>query len=285
MADTEILVKRERVCTLQIIEHLNEIFRRRLFSVKGFKSLHDYAVNHLGYSTSQAQRRINACRLIKDMPELKNDIKSGNLTLSNASSLFGHIIEEQKNLNKRFSKEEKQKLADKIKGKSARSAQQILANNSTREDKPYEQKRIIKNNRVQVTFSLSEEEYQDLMDLKNAMKSTSIEETVLKMTRIAKRQQGEKIKTAPRKQRIIKPTSRTIPKKVKETAFIKSNGRCQICGSTSNLEYDHIKAFRHGGTSDVNNIRLICKYCNQRNAIEQFGQKQMDFYINHQRRG
>lgn len=34
--------------------------------------------------------------------------------------------------------------------------------------------------------------------------------------------------------------------------------RCHVCGSTKNLQADHIKPRREGGTDAVSNLRWVC---------------------------
>lgn len=38
---------------------------------------------------------------------------------------------------------------------------------------------------------------------------------------------------------------------------------CQCCGSSQDLEYDHITPFSCGGSSDASNIQLLCLKCNR----------------------
>lgn len=57
--------------------------------------------------------------------------------------------------------------------------------------------------------------------------------------------------------------SRYISKTTKQIVFTRDAGVCQCCGSSINLEYDHIKPFSCGGTSKVSNIQLLCRVCNR----------------------
>jgi RNase P subunit RPR2 len=59
----------------------------------------------------------------------------------------------------------------------------------------------------------------------------------------------------------------------------KAQGKCQKCGSTHNLEFEHRVPFARGGTNDISNIQLYCKNCNTRKAILDFGQEKMDKYL------
>jgi hypothetical protein len=52
---------------------------------------------------------------------------------------------------------------------------------------------------------------------------------------------------------------RVIPSHVKLAVWKRDGGVCTLCGSKSNLHFDHILPYSKGGTSDsVENIQLLC---------------------------
>lgn len=57
--------------------------------------------------------------------------------------------------------------------------------------------------------------------------------------------------------------SRYISETTKKIVFSRDGGVCQCCGSSLNLEYDHITPFSCGGGSAVSNIQLLCQKCNR----------------------
>jgi hypothetical protein len=57
--------------------------------------------------------------------------------------------------------------------------------------------------------------------------------------------------------------SRHVSASTKKIVFTRDGGVCQCCGSSSNLEYDHIVPFSCGGSNDVSNIQLLCMSCNR----------------------
>lgn len=77
------LVQDERELLIVILHHLREVEKRRLFSELKYSSLFEYAVKELKYSEPQAGRRIQAMRLLKELPQLEEKIQSGDLNLSN----------------------------------------------------------------------------------------------------------------------------------------------------------------------------------------------------------
>ena len=59
--------------------------------------------------------------------------------------------------------------------------------------------------------------------------------------------------------------NRMIPSTVKQEVFRRDGGKCVLCGSRTNLHFDHELPFTHGGTSLLaQNIRLLCATHNLR---------------------
>ena len=54
-----------------------------------------------------------------------------------------------------------------------------------------------------------------------------------------------------------------IPEDVRRFVFRRDGGRCQNCGSAELLQYDHIIPFSLGGSSEPENLQLLCAPCNK----------------------
>ncbi len=87
LSQTKNLVQKERQINVFVLQHLQEIEKRKLYLDRGFPSLFEYAIKELGYSHSAAYRRIKAMRLCRDIPQATSKIKTGNLNLTTASQL------------------------------------------------------------------------------------------------------------------------------------------------------------------------------------------------------
>lgn len=73
--------------------------------------------------------------------------------------------------------------------------------------------------------------------------------------------------------------SRYIPAAVRHFVFMRDRGQCQNCRSSRLVQVDHIIAFAKGGTNEPENLRLLCRACNQRRAIDVFGMKKMQSFL------
>ena len=64
---------------------------------------------------------------------------------------------------------------------------------------------------------------------------------------------------------------RYVSQAIKHAVWQRDGSRCSHRGSSRNLNIDHIHPVAFGGTSSVENLRLLCFSCNQRQAIITFG--------------
>ena len=243
------LVHRERALLAEILWRLKEIDRRKLYSDQKCGSLFEYCVKVLKYSEGQASRRVTACRMLKDLPELADDIKDGsiNLTQLNQAKHFFNEIGEMDN-------SEKKKIIDEIKGKTVKETEEILW-----KKKEHEAPQKVK-------ISLKKETVEALHQLR-ALKAHScpdLETLILKMIEVAAKE-GDP--TVVKRQRATgKGESRFVQVGVKAKVWKKSEGKCANCNSIFALEVDHIHPFAMGGKTKVENLRLLCRNCNQRSG-------------------
>ena len=67
---------------------------------------------------------------------------------------------------------------------------------------------------------------------------------------------------------------------LKKQVWRRDKGQCRNCGSSYALEVDHILPKAKGGGDTLNNLRLLCRSCNQRSAIKHFGINKMAQHLN-----
>lgn len=76
--------KEQRVQSL-MLEHLQEVHKRRLYADLGYSSLFKYMVRELNYSEGAAGQRLGALRLVMKSPDARKLIESGELSLTVAN--------------------------------------------------------------------------------------------------------------------------------------------------------------------------------------------------------
>ncbi|PIU01143.1 MAG: hypothetical protein COT74_01155 [Bdellovibrionales bacterium CG10_big_fil_rev_8_21_14_0_10_45_34] len=60
---------------------------------------------------------------------------------------------------------------------------------------------------------------------------------------------------------------RYISASIKAYIWRRDKGCCQKCGTTRNLNFDHIMPIAYGGASESHNLRLLCFSCNSRQWV------------------
>ena len=156
---TKSLVQTEREILTKVLRHLREIDRRRLYSDLAYQSLFEYAVKELKYSESQASRRVNAMRLIKELPQIESSITKGELSLSNISQAQSMFRQQDKaSPDRRASKASKLKVLDALKNKSSREGQRLLLELSPNpiDARCYDRERQVTPDSMEVKFLMND---------------------------------------------------------------------------------------------------------------------------------
>ena len=94
-ANLKLLVTSEREILIEILIHIVEVERRKLYLTYGYSSLFEYLTKRIGYANGSAQRRIDAARLSFDAPDVIEKLESGELNLAQVSLLQKSIREVQ----------------------------------------------------------------------------------------------------------------------------------------------------------------------------------------------
>lgn len=254
LQDTKKLATSEREITVKVLHHLREIDRRKLFSDQGYRSLYDYCVRELKYTEAAAHRRIAASRLLTELPFLEKKIENGSLNLTNLASLTQFF--RQENI---VGIKEKEITLKRVEGLSTRECELRLLEMST---KPPE----IKKEAIWVTKDviLQLKEYRDLKGSTESLADVVAETVTSALSELQK----SKFKLVDRPRISRFSNSRTPSASVKREVYQRDKN-CVKCGGKFNLQYDHKLPYSLGGEATVENIRLLCFNCNQRERIRQ----------------
>jgi hypothetical protein len=129
LAKTDKLVSEERQITLEVLQHLREVEVRRLYVDLEFDSMYKYCIQRLKYSEGEAQRRLTAARLLRELPEIEAQIQSGDLNITNLSAVQS-FVRAEKMADKPLSREAKLELISAVENKSTRQVKQELIQQS-----------------------------------------------------------------------------------------------------------------------------------------------------------
>lgn len=255
------LAQKERELLHEILMTIKEIELNRGFLKLGFSSLFDYLTKHIGYSEGAAQRRIDAARLVREIPELSKKIQSGEVNLSQISILQKAVRQVQKFHCQKVTTQEKTELLNKMITKNHSETQKAVAEyfdlpvidgiKQTRQS----------NNSVRLELTLSQEQFEKLQQAKDLLShvvpSGDLAQVIEYLSnKVIQQKTGSTTATVAVK---------TISTSVRRHLFQKQ-ACCQYqdpqtkqkCQSKWQLQVDHIQPKWAGGSNELENLRLLC---------------------------
>src|SRR5262245_57710986 len=119
------LARGERDATVELIAHLGELDRRKLYRELGYGSLFSYCTDALRLSEHATFNRIEAARLCRSFPVVLDLLEEGAVNLSTLRLLAPHLTPEN----------HQQLLAD-VSGRRKREVEAIVAGLAPRPDVP-----------------------------------------------------------------------------------------------------------------------------------------------------
>src|SRR5215471_4610349 len=131
LSDTELLaripafIQAERSAIADVVEHLTEVERRRLYLEQACSSLYTYCCERLGYSEDAALKRARVARLSVRLPRVLDELRSGAIHLTGLFLLERYLNDENA-----------EELLALARGTSRRELEKMLANRFPRPDVP-----------------------------------------------------------------------------------------------------------------------------------------------------
>lgn len=253
-------VRREREATAYVLSLLREVDERRLFLERGFSSLYSFCRGELGYSEPEAMLRIQALRLCQKVPEVAEKIEQGEITLSVVSQIQTAVRREE------LGGGAARALVEELSGASKREAEVKLAEKFPTEERK-EKARPISEERVEIRFSVSKEEFELIQELMNRRAHSNFERKYEVLFVQLAREKLNAVKHRPDKVKIEKrSTTRHIPAQTRRAVWKRDEGRCQFtdpitqrrCYERHGLQLDHIHPYAAGGSHTPENLRLLC---------------------------
>lgn len=291
-AATLYAAKNEKAATLELLEYLAEVDRRRLYSEWAYSSLFEYVHKALGYSEAQSSERVSAMRLLRKVPEVKVALEKGALTLTSTAKLASHVRRENS------SREDTLALLEKCEGKASREVERVLVAHSTQMEASPERIRAVTPSLTRVTLEADEEFMALVTRVRelNGNPALSMKEAFqLGMQEYVKRREVKKPSNSEPSLRNaswapeVEPVraSRYIPTSIRNQIRLRSSDRCEYrdpenqrrCESRSRLQFDHILPFGKGGMNEIENLRHTCQSHNLFHAIKSYGDAKMKPYL------
>lgn len=284
----------ERELLADIIEHIAEVDRRKLFFQFSCRNLFEYLTRELKYSAGSARRRIDAARLLSEVPELKSDLQSGQLNLTQVSVVAQSFksVRQKMGHSRQQIVEQKRSILATVKDKTIAETQVLTAKQLGIQPLAYEKKRLQADKSMRIEMTLTEEQVTLLEKAKELIShakpgatvadvfEVALRELILRkdpaaVKRVVKRNSTSTVEVdtaeptkpvAPNSK--VSPASRkAIPAHIKRKIFQKDrccqwseNGSAAICGSKFQLQIDHMKSVWAGGTNGTENLRLLCSH-------------------------
>ena len=116
VARLPLLVQAERHAMADVIEHLVEVERRRLYLAHATSSLYRYCIDRLGYSEDAALKRHRVAQLATRLPEVLEELRIGTIHLTGLFLLAGHLTDGNATA-----------LLSEARGKSRRRLEELIA--------------------------------------------------------------------------------------------------------------------------------------------------------------
>jgi HNH endonuclease len=299
------LVSDERKITAEILKYLSQVERLKIYLELGYPSLFEFCVKELKYSESAAQRRISTMRLTTDLPEIKEKILSGTISLSVATQ--AHSFFRLKNrLNKPLNKNEKLNLLTQLENTTTRECEKTLLAlepGLITNDRD----RYIDPETLEIKITVNSEFIKRLETLKNrlshkmpnATTKDIITHALYELVKNTDRQFGASLpapavesknglshdraknsvsKITPSHEKFARhnSNSRYISAEVRRSVWQKYKGQCCYihpgtkarCSAKQFIEIDHIIPISKGGKSEYSNLQLLCDAHNRYKAAK-----------------
>ena len=266
------LAQKERHLLHEILLTIKEIDSRRTYLDLGFGSLHDYLVQGVGYSEGSAQRRIDAARLIKELPQIAEKIQSGEIKLNQISLVQKAAREVYKTHAQKVGAEHKLVLLEQLTHKNHSESQQQVA---AFFDLPVlfgQVKKTQADESVRLELTLSKEAYAKLKQAQDLLAhAVPTQDLAVLLEYLADKVIKQKLGTGPKnKPKAVSPASAAAPETTATVAVkalslavkkqVLNDQKCcqykdaltgKICGSTWLAQVDHKQAKWAKGSDEI----------------------------------
>ncbi len=270
-------VMSERRITNEILNDILFAEDHRFHLELGFSSLFEWLTTGHGYSESAAHRRIQGARMLRTNPEVSEKLASGKTNLTNVARAQS-VIRAQERISGKISNEEKSRVIEQIEGKTTIQAEHTLMAIFPEVASLVNQERrtVIDAETTRLCMNFTNEQMAQLERVRDLLSHTLPHATFADVIAYVNNdfldrkdplRKPPPENTVTDKQRVTKDVSVSA----RRVTIQKAEGRCEyidpetgrVCGSTFQIETDHIKPRAHGGGNEAENLRCLCRAHNQ----------------------
>lgn len=286
------LVVSERKVTAEIVSVIAQVDRQRLFLEMGYSSLFSYLTKEIGYSASAAQRRIEAARMLRQIPEIGDKLKTGKVNLSTISLVAQGVREKLKTsgVKSELEVEIKNDLFNMIENKNVRETQLIVAKELNIPVLIVEKSKVQQDESLRIELTLNRVQRGKLEKIKQLTSHTKpnanwselielISDFYLSKKVDSARERVEAVSNGTSETEVkvrqgmaasargkVAGCHRYIPRALRRKIFERDQS-CQwkardtnrICGSQHQLEIHHQQPVWAGGNSSEENLQVLCR--------------------------
>lgn len=166
------LVQSERKLTAEIVEYIKEIDFRKIYLDLGYTSLFAYLTEGIGYTAASAQRRIDSARLLRDLPEIKNEIQSGKLNLMQLAVVAQSVRAKEKQDPVTVTNEDKREILRQVANQNLFETQATVSQLLDIQVVDTEKARAQRDGSVRLEMTITSNETQTLERVKELLSST-----------------------------------------------------------------------------------------------------------------
>jgi hypothetical protein len=268
-------VKKYLVSENELLEIVQKIFDTKAFSELGYRSLHEYCVLALKLTDAQAYAFTAVLKKSREVPELKEAVQKGELSLNAARKIVSVItpetqqtwIEKAKTLRQ---KELEKEIVKNHPEKKVRSAIKPITENKR-------ELRVLIDQDLEAVI----ERIKDL-ESQRTKKPVTLEDALVAMAKffLEKKDPIESARRFEKKSKVqvtlpegpkksnalVFSARRKIPESILRQVRLRDGGRCQArqCNEKKWLEVHHIKPWSQGGGHELNNLLTLCSFHHRR---------------------
>jgi len=248
----------------KILDLLQKIDSARLYLETGYSSLFQYSVQFLKLSESQSWTFMTVARKSKEIPELKNQIDAGELSVSTARRIVP-VLEKSNQAEwiekaKTLTKSELEKEVSKISPHAFKRKEIVrsLSENESSVRFQISDEKLKKWKRMQTLMMSKKRKTLDLMSAIDELVEDflSKEDPLLQKDKVTKSIPGSGQ---------VHVAKRHIPTHLRRQVLKRDQGRCQfksplgkLCGNENFIQIHHLEPWAYGGRHSLDNLQTLC---------------------------